>query len=596
MAFSKDINELVSEDSSGLLNKHESWERVTLQDVVEVINGYAFSSSGFNTGKGLPLIRIRDIVSGKTDTTYEGAYSEEYIVQNGDLLVGMDGDFNSSFWRSGVALLNQRVCKLIANETFYSKKFLAYLLPGYLDAINQNTSAVTVKHLSSKTIQSIPLPLPPRKEQDRLVEKLEELFSEFDIGIEELKAAQTKLSQYRQSLLKSAVEGSLTQQWRVENSDRIQETGEQLLARILKQRREQWLQQKLAEFAEKGKTPPKNWQDKYPEPVQPDTTDLPELPEGWGWASLDMIISKVEAGKSFKCLERPPELGEYGVVKVSAVTWGEYNEQESKTCTRSDLENDTILIKEEDFLFSRANTTELVGACVIAKHVTKKVMLSDKILRLQFVENKLKYWLLQFMRGELGRTQIEYAASGNQASMKNVAQGKLLKFAVPLPPLAEVEEIQSNLTSAFQYIVNSASEAEITLKFLHAQRKNILKSAFSGQLVPQEPNDEPASVLLEKIKREREALAKMPKPRKPSKPKKKVDLMNTLLEVLTAENDWIDAQGAFQKCGIVDGTSTDRIEEIYTELRRLEKAGKIQIQRQGDFDRLKLIKQDVKED
>ncbi|MBF4365950.1 restriction endonuclease subunit S, partial [Vibrio anguillarum] len=204
MAFSKDINELVSEDSSGLLNKHESWERVTLQDVVEVVNGYAFSSSGFNTGKGLPLIRIRDIVSGKTDTTYEGAYSEEYIVQNGDLLVGMDGDFNSSFWRSGVALLNQRVCKLIANETFYSKKFLAYLLPGYLDAINQNTSAVTVKHLSSKTIQCIPLPLPPRKEQDRLVEKLEELFSEFDSGIEELKAAQTKLSQYRQSLLKSA--------------------------------------------------------------------------------------------------------------------------------------------------------------------------------------------------------------------------------------------------------------------------------------------------------------------------------------------------------------------------------------------------------
>ncbi|EPM1920920.1 restriction endonuclease subunit S, partial [Vibrio parahaemolyticus] len=88
----------------------------------------------------------------------------------------------------------------------------------------------------------------------------------------------------------------------------------------------------------------------------------------------------------------------------------------------------------------------------------------------------------------------------------------------------------------------------------------------------------------------------VPKPRKPSKPKKKVELMNTLLEVLTLENNWIDAQDAFQKCGIVDGTSTDRIEEIYTELRKLEKAGKIQIQRQGDFDQLKLIKQDVKED
>lgn len=479
-----------------------------------------------------------------------------------------------------------------------NKKYLFYFVRSdqFLQAIVPLQRGVSYPAVRSKDVLSRDIPLPPTNEQNRIIDKLEELFSELDAGIKELKAAQTKLNQYRQSLLKSAVEGSLTQQWRAESRTQVQETGAQLLARILKQRREQWQQKKLAEFAEKGKTPPKGWQDAYPEPVQPDTDDLPQLPEGWVWASLDMIISKVEAGKSFKCLERPPEVDEYGVVKVSAVTWGEYNELESKTCTRSDLKNDTILIKEDDFLFSRANTTELVGACVIAKHVTKKVMLSDKILRLQFVENKLKYWLLQFMRGELGRTQIEYAASGNQASMKNVAQGKLLKFAVPLPPLAEVEEIQGNLINAFQYIAKSTSEAEMTLKFINAQRKNILKSAFSGQLVPQDPNDEPASVLLEKIKSEREALAKMPKPRKPSKPKKKDDLMNTLLEVLTAENDWIDAQDAFRKCGIADGSSTDRIEEIYTELRKLEKAGNIQIQRQGNFDQLKLTKPDVKED
>ncbi|WP_241909866.1 restriction endonuclease subunit S, partial [Vibrio sp. 10N.261.55.A7] len=175
MAFSKDINELVTEDTSGLLNQHKSWERVTLRDVVDVVNGYAFSSSGFNTGKGLPLIRIRDVVSGETNTTFEGDFSDDYIVDNGDLLIGMDGDFNSAFWRSGKALLNQRVCKLTAIDHFYSQKFLAYLLPGYLDAIHQNTSAVTVKHLSSKTIQSIPLPLPARKEQNRLVEKIDEL-------------------------------------------------------------------------------------------------------------------------------------------------------------------------------------------------------------------------------------------------------------------------------------------------------------------------------------------------------------------------------------------------------------------------------------
>uniref|UniRef100_UPI001F3E8D8C restriction endonuclease subunit S n=1 Tax=Vibrio anguillarum TaxID=55601 RepID=UPI001F3E8D8C len=549
MAFSKDINELVSEDSSGLLNKHESWERVTLQDVVEVVNGYAFSSSGFNTGKGLPLIRIRDIVSGKTDTTYEGAYSEEYIVQNGDLLVGMDGDFNSSFWRSGVALLNQRVCKLIANETFYSKKFLAYLLPGYLDAINQNTSAVTVKHLSSKTIQCIPLPLPPRKEQDRLVEKLEELFSEFDSGIEELKAAQTKLSQYRQSLLKSAVEGSLTQQWRVENSDQVQETGEQLLARILKQRREQWQQQKLAEFAKKGNPPPKNWQDKYPEPVQPDTTDLPELPEGWVWASLSQI-GWLDRGKSKHRPRNAEHLygGVYPFVQTGEIRSAEqYIRHTEKTYSEEGLKQSKLWPKGTMCITIAANIGETaildIDACFPDSIVGFSTIVDD--MPIEYVE-----YVFRVLKHKL---DDEAPAT----AQKNINLEILYKETIPLPPVIEQLAIVEYLNTELDNIKLQKTSTALGLKQSEAQRKNILKSAFSGQLVPQDPNDEPASVLLEKIKQEREALAKVPKPRKPSKPKKKVELMNTLLEVLTVENNWIDAQDAFQKCGIVDGTSTD---------------------------------------
>lgn len=169
-------------------------------------------------------------------------------------------------------------------------------------------------------------------------------------------------------------------------------------------------------------------------------------------------------------------------------------------------------------------------------------------------------------------------------------------MCVPIPCIREQQEIHQLYKFQAEEIETQVKSIKFSLVASDAQRKNILKSAFSGQLVPQDPNDEPASVLLEKIKQEREALAKMPKPRKPSKPKKKGELMNTLLEVLTAENDWIDAQDAFRKCGIADGASTDRIEEIYTELRKLEKAGKIQIQRQGDFDQLKLTTPDVKED
>ena len=118
--------------------------------------------------------------------------------------------------------------------------------------------------------------LPPAAEQTRIVAKLEELLSDLDAGVAELKAAQKKLGQYRQSLLKAAVEGKLTAEWRSKNPPT--ETGAQLLERILVERRARWETRQLAKFKEQGKTPPKDWKSRYLEPQQPDTTDLPELP------------------------------------------------------------------------------------------------------------------------------------------------------------------------------------------------------------------------------------------------------------------------------------------------------------------------------
>ena len=214
MAFTMTVAELIDADTSGLLGKHSTWERIPLADVASILNGAPFDSALFSTTEGMPLVRIRDVIAGETDTYYKGFYDDAYLVRQGDLLVGMDGDFNSGFWGAKTALLNQRVCKISPTEMFYDKRLLALALPGYLAAINANTPSVTVKHLSSKTIGEIGLPLPPRAEQTRIVAKLEELLSGLDAGVAELKAAQKKLVQYRQSLLKAAVEGALTAEWR----------------------------------------------------------------------------------------------------------------------------------------------------------------------------------------------------------------------------------------------------------------------------------------------------------------------------------------------------------------------------------------------
>lgn len=139
-----------------------------LADVAKILSGYAFDSGCFADSGDLPIIRIRDVVRGYSNTFYTGDFSETFVVKNGDLLIGMDGEFNTALWRGGRAVLNQRVCKVIPDESVIDKAYLYYLLPKELKAIEDATSFVTVKHLSVKSLQAIEIPLPPLPEQKRI--------------------------------------------------------------------------------------------------------------------------------------------------------------------------------------------------------------------------------------------------------------------------------------------------------------------------------------------------------------------------------------------------------------------------------------------
>lgn len=141
---------------------------VTLGKHIDILSGCAFPSSGFNRNNGVPLIRIRDILSGKTETYYEGSYDLKYLIKKGDLLVGMDGDFNREYWKGTDALLNQRVCKITPNPETLDKNFLYHFLQKELDKIHATTDVMTVKHLSVKKIQDIKIRLPSLKEQKRI--------------------------------------------------------------------------------------------------------------------------------------------------------------------------------------------------------------------------------------------------------------------------------------------------------------------------------------------------------------------------------------------------------------------------------------------
>jgi type I restriction enzyme S subunit len=139
-----------------------------LGDLTKILSGFAFSSKSFGDDGDLPVIRIRNVVSGSSNTFYSGEFDDKFIIENGDLLIGMDGEFNRAKWQGGRALLNQRVCRISSANPQLDEQYLFHFLPSALKRIEDTTPFVTVKHLSVKKIEAIPISLPPLEEQKRI--------------------------------------------------------------------------------------------------------------------------------------------------------------------------------------------------------------------------------------------------------------------------------------------------------------------------------------------------------------------------------------------------------------------------------------------
>ena len=206
-----------------------------------------------------------------------------------------------------------------------------------------------------------------------------------------------------------------------------------------------------------------------------------ELPLGWAVASLGDLIDGIEAGKNVAAIGRPPEDGEIGIVKVSAVTWGEFDEDESKALHPGTEIDPADLIRPGDFLISRANTIELVGAPVIVKQFRRRLVLSDKVLRLRVVEG-FDRWLELFLKSHLGRTQIEQYATGAQLSMRNISQENLRRIAVPCAPRDEQARIVAAVNALFEEVEAGEAALARARESLTQFRASLLHAACTGAL------------------------------------------------------------------------------------------------------------------
>jgi len=372
-------------------------------------------------------------------------------------------------------------------------------------------SGTTRAKLSQAPMRRISLSIAPEREQTRISDKLDELLSDLDKGVEALERVRRNLERYRASVLKAAVEGRLTEEWRAEHKGC--EPASELLARILVERRRRWEETEEAKYAAKGKKPPKNWKSRYKEPAEPDTTGLPDLPEGWVWASVDQL-AEVVRGASPRPAGDPRFFGgDIPWITVAPLTAEKspylravsaFVTQEGAARSRF-IEEGTLLLTNSGATLGVPRIT-MIGGCI-----------NDGVAALLHVDGDLKLYLYHFLGGQTAKLR-----SINQgAAQPNLNTTIIKRIPVPLPPEHEHALLVDTLDRATSLL--DALLETVTTQGRHAPRlrQSILKAAFEGRLVPQDPSDEPASALLERIRAAKAAEKPLKKKRKAKKKAKR---------------------------------------------------------------------------
>jgi type I restriction enzyme, S subunit len=514
----------------------------------------------------------------------------ERVLLGEDAAPFLDPTKDKAYLATGRFWVNNHAHVLRGAGGLVDNRFLCHQL-NVVDYHSFVTGSTRLK-LTSAAMRRIPLVLAPAREQVRIVAKLEELLSDLDAGLAELKSAQKKLQQYRQSLLKAAVEGALTADWREAQRQQgtVTETGAQLLARILTERRARWEARQLAKFKEQGKAPPKDWQKKYIEPVQPDATDLQTLPEGWVWATIDQLTLEQRYGSSAKTTEDDSGVP---VLRMGNIQDGRLDYTNLKFLPKSHDEFPELFLEEGDLLFNRTNSPELVGKTAVYRSERIPCSYASYLIAVRLTQHYASEIAATYINSAYGRQWIKSVVV-QQVGQANVNGSKLAALAVPLPPMAERAELLRTLSAQIGGVVAQEKGIDRSLKFSATQRHNVLRAAFTGQLVPQDPKEETANVLLERIRAERLERSKQPKVRRAKQEKEITTVLKMLIDVLAEAGDWLPAQEAFRRCGVTDGALTERIEELYSELRKLDKAGRLQVQAVTDaqgrklYDKIKL--------
>ncbi|WP_417794681.1 restriction endonuclease subunit S [Terasakiella pusilla] len=381
---------------------------------------------------------------------------------------------------------------------------------GFRDEAKRNMSGAVGQQRVPKTyLQEQELPVPPLNEQHRIVEKIDALMARSGAAKEALDAIPKLLDQYRQSVLAAAFRGDLTKDWRKKNPN--VEPAETLLERIRKERRHRWEETELAKLRAKGKEPKDDkWKAKYKEPTDADWDVSLPLPNNWAWSSVELLGAMDEQA----VLTGPfgADLGRKDFISegVPVLTIGCLQERgvildkAEHVSEQKSLELSRYRVQKNDLLFSRMASVGRVG------YVTDQLsglLINYHIIRLRLNDQALHpEFYMYYVRGAL--TVKKYLDKINHGMTRDGVNSKqILLMPVSLPPIEEQLEIIRRIKFYEQMIHTVEDHLAVSRNSLNKLNQSILAKAFRGELVSQDPTDEPAAALLNRIRKERIAQA-----------------------------------------------------------------------------------------
>ncbi|EHQ36411.1 restriction endonuclease subunit S [Methanoplanus limicola] len=486
-----------------------NWANVIIETICNTTSGGTPSRKNSSYYEGnIPWLKSGEldynIIYSSEETISESGLdnSSTKMIPKGTILIALYGATVGKLAVLGIdAAINQAICAIFV-PTSLSKKYLYWFLFAQRSKLLNLRKGGAQPNISQKIINEIEVILPPLPEQHRIVEKIEEEFTRLDAGVAELKKAKALIPKYRQSVLKSAMCGDLTKEWRAENPDA--ESAEVLLERSLNNLRHKWETEQLNKFNEREKVQKNDkWKLKYRPPITSKNLPQIKLPQSWIWVSPDEIkdcndpyaLAIGPFGSNLKVSDYQTK----GVplIFVKNIRSGVFQDDNTKYVSMDkSLELKPHVVNGGNVLITKMGDPP-GDACLYPKDSQKAIITADCIKLNVSDEIQDPLFFVYAINSDIIKAQILHITKG--VAQKKVSLERFKTIGIPLPPLSEQHEIVSEIERRFSVIDEVERAVDESLVRAESLRQSILKKAFEGKLVPQDPDDEPASVLLERI-------------------------------------------------------------------------------------------------